>query len=217
MNLYLFEMLIKFFRILFVAMISIFNISLYSETEEITQNNIINQRAFAINSINITGNIKKTNVASLDKGQKLPNKVVTTEAPKLVPVNKTIETFTGRLTGYGPDCAGCSSAGNVACKTREKTVFSLKNNGLYYTDKEFGKVRIIAAAISKFKCGTVINITKPGQTTFTAIVLDTGGSMRKAWSKGEVWMDLAYTTNAMAGSDNLTGKNIKFEVQRYGW
>ena len=41
--------------------------------------------------------------------------------------------------------------------------------------------------------------------------------MRKAWANGTVWMDLAYESNAMAGSDNLTGTNIKFEVQRYGW
>ena len=78
-------------------------------------------------------------------------------------------------------------------------------------------MRILAAATSKFKCGTIITVTKPGQTPFTAVVLDTGGSMRQAWSKGEVWMDLAYSSNAMAGSDNLTGKNIKFEIKRYGW
>ena len=88
---------------------------------------------------------------------------------------------------------------------------------MYYTDTEFGKVRILAAATSKFKCGTIVKVNKEGQTPFTAVVLDTGGSMRKAWSEGSVWMDLAYSTEAMAGSDNLTGRNIKFEVQRYGW
>ena len=42
--------------------------------------------------------------------------------------------------------------------------------------------------------------------------------MNKAWSEGRVWMDLAYESNAMAGSDNLTGRNIiKFSVQRWGW
>ena len=26
--------------------------------------------------------------------------------------------YTGKLTGYGPDCPGCSKVGNVACRTK---------------------------------------------------------------------------------------------------
>lgn len=242
MNLYLFEMILKFLRMLFIAFISIFNISLYNENEQVTQNSIVNQNVYAVRTVVIkepevkkTPVTKKTIVVQNKTVQNTttanntvikpetnnvnvePNTVVTTETPKTVPVNKTIEEFTGKLTGYGPDCRGCSGLGNLACKTREKTTFSLKNNGIYYTDSEYGKVRILAAATSKFKCGTIITVTKPGQTPFTAVVLDTGGSMRKAWANGTVWMDLAYESNAMSGTDNLTGNNIKFSVQRYGW
>lgn len=237
MNLYLVQIILKFIRMLFIAFISFFNITIYAERVNVAQNELINQDRYAVNQVVLkeekpkvqqtknvsikkpTTNINTKKVTPVKKEIKpTPNTVVTKEAPKTVPKQSSIlETFTGRLTGYGPDCAGCTGYGNLACKTREKKTHSLKNNGIYYTDKDFGKVRIIAAATSKFKCGTIVKITKQGKTPFTAVVLDTGGSMRKAWSQGTVWMDLAYSTEAMAGSDNLTGQNIKFEVQRYGW
>ena len=231
MNLYLVQIIIKFLRMLFIAFISFFNITIYAERENISQNNIINQNEYAVNKITIkeeknkVNTVKKAETKTVKANNKpevelkpSPNNVVTQEAPKTVPKQaEIIETFTGKLTGYGYDCVGCSGYGNLACKTKEKKTHSLKEDGIYYTDSEFGKVRIIAAATSKFKCGSIIKITKEGQEPFTAVVLDTGGSMRKAWSEGTVWMDLAYESNAMAGSDNLTGKNIKFEIQRYGW
>ena len=255
MNLYIFEMILKFIRMLFIAFISIFNITLYAENETVSQNSIANKDVYAVRTVvlkdetkvntkktvnnkkqvvqkktntqvsqpksNVNNNnqlvVEKKELPSIQSNNIQSNNVITTEAPVVVEKNTSIEEFTGRLTGYGPNCRGCSGTGNLACKTREKTVFSLKNNGIYYTDATYGKVRILAAATSKFKCGTVITITKPGQQPFTAIVLDTGGSMRKAWANGTVWMDLAYSDEALAGSDNLTGTNIKFSVQRYGW
>ena len=231
MNLYIFEMIIKFLRMLFVAVISICNVGLNTENENVTDNSILNKKVYAVHTVyieepkvveNKTSNVvQNTSKNITDKetttSQSKSNNVLTTEAPKEVPADNTVDTYTGRLTGYGPDCAGCSGYGGVACRTREKTSFSLKNDGVYYNDSEYGKVRILAAATSKFTCGTIIKVTTPGQTPFTAVVLDTGGSMRKAWANGSVWMDLAYSSEAMAGSDNLTGYNVKFEVQRYGW
>lgn len=125
--------------------------------------------------------------------------------------------YRGTLTGYGPDCVGCSKVGNVACFTENKKNHSLITDGIYYTDDEYGKVRIVAAA-KAFPCGTIVQITKDGQTPFYAVVLDRGGSMNYAWSEGRIWMDLAYEAEAMAGGDNLTGRNIiDFSVQRWGW
>ena len=128
--------------------------------------------------------------------------------------------YTGKLSGYGPDCVGCTGTGNLACKTREKKTHSLVNDGIYYEDTEFGKVRIVAAALKGFPCGTIIQITKPGKDSFTAIVLDTGASMANSWAQGKVWMDLAYPTQkdkTVFGADGLTGNNINFSVQRWGW
>ena len=241
MNLYIFEMIVKFLKLLFVSFVSIFNVGLYSENENVTDNSIMNQKVYAVHTVyieqskieeNKTNNVVTTKEVVVNKPvikqqttaqkpveqKKEPeaNNVITTEAPKVVPPNDTIETFTGRLTGYGPDCAGCSGTGGLACRTRERTSYSLKANGIYYNDSKYGKVRILAAATSKFTCGTIVKVTKPGKEPFYGVVLDTGGSMRKAWANGTVWMDLAYSTEAMSGSDGLTGTGIKFEVQRYG-
>lgn len=155
-----------------------------------------------------TNEVKKTNVDTTKDVKPISNNSKATVS---------LATYTGRLTGYGPDCVGCSKVGNVACLTRERKKHSLIKDGIYYNDTEYGKLRIIAAATTKFKCGTVINITKDGKEPFNAIVLDTGGTMINQWKKGNVWMDLAYSSEAMSGSDNLTGKNIKFDVQRWGW
>ena len=236
MNLYLVQIIIKFLRMLFIAFISFFNITLYAERENVAQNTIINKKDYAVNTVVIKEEkkiqpvkktVQKTTPKTTTKQNIIPAaktetkqekvEVVVNEQPVEQVQSNVIETFTGRLTGYGPDCAGCSGYGNLACRTKEKGTFILKTNGIYYNDSKYGKVRILAAATSKFRCGTIITVTKPGQTPFNAVVLDTGGSMRKAWSQGNVWMDLAYSTEAMAGSDNLTGHNIKFEVLRYGW
>lgn len=244
MNLYLLEMFLKFLRMIFVAFISLFNITLYAENAEVKENSIMNANTYAMNKIvikeptnvsskPITNQVttKKNNKSTLQNNKNVTNIEPTNEnktntetstigSNKVITSEKTtasLAEYTGRLTGYGPDCVGCSKVGNVACRTREKKAHSLINDGIYYTDQEYGKVRILAAATSKFKCGTIVVVTKPGMEPFTGIVLDTGGSMRKAWANGNVWMDLAYSSNAMSGSDNLTGKNIKFSVQRWGW
>ena len=227
MNLYLLEIIVKFFRMLFIAFISIFNINIYSENENIHQNMVVTENNYAINLIKIDSEIKPNNnkekkeisntkssytksSSNIKPENTTNNKILTTEKPTVA-----LAEYTGRLTGYGPDCKGCTGKGNLACTT--KTKHNLVKDGIYYDDSEYGKVRILAAATTKFKCGTIIVVNKPGAEPFVGIVLDTGGSMRQAWANGEVWMDLAYTTNAMAGSDNLTGRNIKFSVQRWGW
>lgn len=125
--------------------------------------------------------------------------------------------FTGRLTGYSAECEGCSSDGYVACFTEDKRQFSITKNGLYYEDDEYGSVRVIAAAKQKFPCGTIIKITKIGYESYYTIVLDRGGTMNKAWEQGGVVIDLAFESNKEALASDLTGRNIKFSVQRWGW
>lgn len=234
MNLYLLEMILKFLRMIFVAFISLFNISLYTENENNINNIMMNVDTYAINTIIIEDDlvkkeeIKKPIVISNNKNTVKKEQTTSNSKNNNQTTNKNTQSsnnksmtslaeYTGRLTGYGPDCVGCTGNGNLACKTREKKTFSLVKDGIYYEDKEYGKVRILSAATSKFTCGTIIVVEKEGVEPFTAIVLDTGGTMRKAWEAGNVWMDLAYSSNAMAGSDKLTGSNVKFSVQRWGW
>ncbi len=67
--------------------------------------------------------------------------------------------YTGIMTGYGPDCKGCSKVGNVACHTKDASKHSLINDGIYYEDDTYGEVRILAAYREVFPCGTMIKIT----------------------------------------------------------
>ena len=125
--------------------------------------------------------------------------------------------FNGKLTGYGPDCPGCSTVGNVSCRTREGTNHSLSTDGLYYTDITNGSLRILAADHSKFPCGTVVKINNGVLNEFYGIVLDTGYAMRNAFTQGIIWMDLAFSSQAEALTGGATSSNTSFSVQRWGW
>ena len=124
--------------------------------------------------------------------------------------------YVGRITGYGPDCPGCSSTGTVACHTENRGKHSLITDGIYYEDKEYGKVRILSAA-SAFPCGTIIKVDNGKIEPFYGVVLDRGGSMNSVWKNGTVWIDLAYASSADARAGGITGRNIKFSVQRWGF
>ena len=139
------------------------------------------------------------------------------------PVNRVIErgrdilsVSYGSTTGYGADCIGCS--GTVACSTRNGS-HNLLSDGIYYNDSEYGNVRIIAADNSLFSCGTVMEIDNGIMDPFMAIVLDTGGAMRNAWSNGNILIDIAFSYENSIGINNATNRsgNVKFKVYRNGW
>ena len=52
-------------------------------------------------------------------------------------LNKRVK-FTGTITGYGPDCVGCS--GKLGCPPYQ----DVRNGNIYYEDKDYGKIRILA-------------------------------------------------------------------------
>ncbi len=137
------------------------------------------------------------------------------------PENKVIEIgtgkkgeYVGKMTSYGADCAGCS--GTVSCSTKEGT-WNLISNGTNYNDEEYGNVRILAAALSEFPCGTIIEVDNPNIGMFNAIVLDTGGAMRQAFNNGQILMDLAFVSETSEGVYDATSSNVKYNVKRWGW
>lgn len=235
MNLGLLDLAGKWLGFAVITVMSLFNGNTYIEKEIVISND------------NIAKDIKVESVVTPYKtitqyNSKLPNTVTKTlvegkDGIKYVAdgkeeiiqekVDKVVEkgtgavgTYTGRLSGYGPDCAGCSGYGGLACKTKNGGKHNLVNDGIYYEDSEYGKVRIIAAALKQFPCGTIIEITKPGKDPFMAVVLDTGATMVNQWNQGKVWMDLAYSSEkdkTVFGVDGLTGMNINFNVKRWGW
>ena len=126
--------------------------------------------------------------------------------------------FNGITTGYGGDCIGCS--GTVACRSREGKYMNLFTDGVYYQDRQYGKVRIVAADHTLFGCGTIIEVDNGRQAPFLAIVLDTGIDMRRAWrNQGIVHLDIAFVYESDPGTYDVTVKNngAKFSVQRWGW
>ena len=114
--------------------------------------------------------------------------------------------FKGTLTGYGPDCAGC--IGVVYCKPNP----NVTNGNIYYNDKEYGRVRIVAADYA-IPCGSIVKIENfkfvEGGTLY-AIVLDRGSAIVG------LTMDLLYNNEK---ETNRIGRNynISFTIERWGW
>ena len=144
-----------------------------------------------------------------------------TKAEESVKDNKPAEVndavFVGKMTGYGADCAGCSGVGSLSCRTADGSRHTLSENGEYYNDSAYGSVRIVAAALEKFPCGTIVKIDHPALGSFYAVVLDTGGSVNRAWANGTVWMDLAFRTESDPSIYSTTSSNTTYSVQRWGW
>ncbi len=133
---------------------------------------------------------------------------------------EVLDTFTGTVTAYGPDCDGCvsglTSTGYKVGDVIDGTVISTT---ITYEDSEYGKLRILAAAPTKFPYGTVIRITGSRiDGEIMGIVLDTGIAMRKAWSNGEILIDLLFPSeNNQEVYDFGRQRNVTFEVLRYGY
>lgn len=125
-------------------------------------------------------------------------------APKVEEVIEVIqpqnEIVTGKMSGYGPDCVGCS--GYLA------NGHYVGDGNIYYSDSEYGQVRIVAGD-KKYKFGTIVRIND----SMLAIVLDRGGSI----GIGKKFMfDLLYASEAEANSNGVS-YNTKFEILRNGF
>ena len=108
-------------------------------------------------------------------------------------------TFTGFITHYGPDCKGCG--GTTAAG------YNVKNT-IYYNDKTYGTVRIVAMSKS-YPLYSIIRISNYKQGSIIAIVLDRGGAI-----KGNK-IDLLVNSEAEASKLGIQ-KNAQVEVLRLG-
>lgn len=137
-----------------------------------------------------------------DKKVEVKEEIVVTPESNLFYDRAVIKTEVGTITGYGPDCAGCSGITASGHNLHES---------IYYNDLEFGTVRILAAdkSIPFYSIFRVSNI--PGMDPFLAIVLDTGGNV--GYGKGTLF-DLAHA-NEQNGVLPKTS-NVTFEMLRSG-
>ena len=113
--------------------------------------------------------------------------------------------YTGKLTGYGPDCPGCS--GRVGWGQ------NVTGGNIYYNDATYGRIRIVAGDRS-LPFGTIIRVVNSNAgVPFYAIVLDRGGDI----GVGRRYMfDLLFASEADASRWGLS-KNTTFEIVRYGY
>ena len=229
MNLYLFNLILKFFKFSFISLVTLFNKNAVTTLDirniNTNLNNDSNISATVVNYdtkyvYNSSIPTNETNIVEEgENGIIYENSsiIIETKRDKIVEIGTApIGEFTGKLTGYGPDCVGCSQQGNVSCLTKDKKKYSLKNDGIYYNDEKYGKLRILASS-SNFSCGTIIEVSK-GDYKFNAIVLDRGYDMNRAYKNGKIWFDLAYDSQASVSSDSKNlGNNFNFKVKRWGW
>ena len=132
------------------------------------------------------------------------------EIPKEVMVASYVEpvlaTYHGPITAYGPDCVGCKT-GHTA------SGYNVLNGNIYYNDKEYGKIRIVAADKS-LPFGTIIRIKDLDvfSDPILAIVLDRGSAIG---FKKKVYFDLLYESEKKT---EFFGKRYAtFEVLRRGY
>ncbi|MBQ2639840.1 MAG: hypothetical protein IJF92_03660 [Bacilli bacterium] len=149
----------------------------------------------------------------VNNNTKVENKpIVRQTQPRIVskpvqtkPVTDVLETKVGKMSGYGPDCKGCS--GNLA------SGINAKNGNIYYNDKKYGRIRIVAGDRS-YKFGTIVRIKNSrAGNNIIAIVLDRGSNI----GIGKKFLfDLLYPSSKEAAKDEVS-YNVTFEILRYGY
>jgi len=134
-----------------------------------------------------------------------------------------INTYTGILTGYGPDCVGCGNFNTNKVSTASGYHIADIVDGsiqpaftVTYNDSEYGEVRIVAADAT-IPFNSIVRITIPNQDPIMAIVLDRGSTVGFENCKSSrgclTNFDLLFDAES-----NAIGKtnNVTFDVLRIG-
>jgi len=115
-----------------------------------------------------------------------------------------LDSYTGDLTGYGPNCAGCS--GRLAWRG-----YDVRDGNNTFQDKTYGTVYIVAAS-SNLPFGSIIRFDSKriSDEPVIAIVLDRGGAI--TGSK----IDFLAPSEAYAAK-YIGRSKITYDVLRIGW
>lgn len=143
---------------------------------------------------------KKDEISTIQSNEDIISDV-STEVEDMIDV---LETQTGSLSGYGPDCVGCS--GFLA------SGLDVRGGNIYYADSVYGNVRILAGDRT-YPYGTIVRVKSSKFSEFIGIVLDRGGGV--GFGKRHLF-DLLYTTSDEALSYGVS-YNTTFEILRYGY
>ena len=146
------------------------------------------------------------------------------ESTNSVSLDNVIETYTGILTGYGPDCVGCGNPSTGKVVTSSGYHVSNFVNGaiepaftITYNDSEYGEVRIVAADDS-IPFYSIVRINVPHwDEPVIAIVLDRGSTVGFSNCRSSrgclTQFDLLYPSEAESLGKT---QNVKFELLRSG-
>lgn len=150
--------------------------------------------------------VKKEVVTVIEKKEPIKEKIKKEEV-KVDNSNKIIETLNGSMSGYGPDCYGCTS-------NRVASGYYVGEGNIYYNDNTYGKIRIVAGD-KKYPLGTIVKIGSSNVSSepIIAIVLDRGGNIG---INKKFTFDLLFATEKEASKYGVS-KNIKFEILRLGY
>lgn len=112
--------------------------------------------------------------------------------------------FNGVMTGYGPDCVGCS--GFTGCSPRQ----NVKNGNIYFKDNTYGKVRIVASS-AKIPCGSIVKISNStlSKNPIIAIVLDRGGAIQGT--------KMDFLEESEKKALRVGKQTVTYEIVRWGW
>lgn len=121
--------------------------------------------------------------------------------------NNALETLSGSMSGYGPDCYGCTS-------NRVASGYYVGEGNIYYEDKTYGKVRIVAGD-KKYPLGTIVKIgpSNVSSEPIIAIILDRGGAIG---INKKFTFDLLFASEKEALKYGVS-KNVNFEILRLGY
>lgn len=126
------------------------------------------------------------------------------EKESLPTVSDVLESHVGTMSGYGPDCRGCS--GFLASGKY------VGDGNVTYYDSDYGNVRILAGDVS-IPFGSIVRVKNSRVPEFLGIVLDRGGSI--GFGK-KFLFDLLYPSEDIALNDEVS-YNTTFEILRFGY
>lgn len=119
-------------------------------------------------------------------------------------ISDVLESHVGTMSGYGPDCRGCS--GFLASGKY------VGDGNVTYYDSDYGNVRILAGDVS-IPFGSIVRVKNSRVPEFVGIVLDRGGSI--GFGK-KFLFDLLYPSEDIALGDEVS-YNTTFEILRFGY
>ncbi|MBR2246585.1 MAG: 3D domain-containing protein [Bacilli bacterium] len=188
----------KYCCYLMVVFLFLFIVASGSKHEKVMVNNINNIKSIPV--ANLSSSYK-----AMNEQKQLTQKVYNSFDEAIMNAKSGNAAFYGKLTGYGPDCKGCG--GHTACRPSQ----NVKNGNIYYNDKKYGKIRILAADKS-IPCGTIIRVNNINiySEPVVAIVLDRGGAIKGSH------LDLLFATQKNMGGFR-TQNNLKFDIMRWGF